>query len=151
MDRDTERESNKEKMKAHPQDQLIHPGNSALIAGDICQEAQTPSASHSPPALHQHLPRSVTTSLALWQGVLILSNRPGAGIMEADDRQVTTVFTVIPPSALDKPSIMKRYHRRRTCSHTSSRSSPTMVTLHDTRFVECRWWNDGWSVKTVVT
>ena len=29
--------------------------------------------------------------------------------------------------------------------------SPTMVTLHDTRFVECRWWNDGWTVKTVVT
>ena len=28
--------------------------------------------------------------------------------------------------------------------------SPTMVTLHDTRFVECRWWNDGWTVKTVV-
>ena len=26
--------------------------------------------------------------------------------------------------------------------------SPTMVTLHDTRFVECRWWNDGWTVKT---
>ena len=59
--------------------------------------------------------------------------------------------TVIPPSALDKPSIMKRYHRRRTCSHTSPRRSPTMVTLHDTRLVECRWWNDGWTVKTVVT
>ena len=59
--------------------------------------------------------------------------------------------TVIPPSALDKPSIMKLYHRRRTCSHTSPRPSPTMVTLHDTRFVECRWWNDGWTVKTVVT
>ena len=29
--------------------------------------------------------------------------------------------------------------------------SPTMVTLHDSRFVECRWWNDGWTVKTVVT
>ena len=29
--------------------------------------------------------------------------------------------------------------------------SPTMVTLHDTRFVACRWWNDGWTVKTVVT
>ena len=29
--------------------------------------------------------------------------------------------TVIPPSALDKPSIMKRYHRRRTCRHTSPR------------------------------
>ena len=26
-----------------------------------------------------------------------------------------------------------------------------MVTLHDTRFVECRWWSDGWTVKTVVT
>ena len=38
--------------------------------------------------------------------------------------------TVIPPSALDKPSIMKRYHRRRTCSHTSPSRSPTMVTFH---------------------
>ena len=45
--------------------------------------------------------------------------------------------TVIPPSALDKPSIMKRYHSRRTCSHTSPRRLPSMVTLHDTRFVEC--------------
>ena len=59
--------------------------------------------------------------------------------------------TVISSSALDKPNIMKRYHRRRTCSHTSPRRSLTMVTLHDTRFVECRWWNDGWTVKTVVT
>ena len=56
--------------------------------------------------------------------------------------------TVIPPSALDKPSIMKRYHHRRTCSHTSPLRSPTMVTLHDTRFVESRWWNDGWTGKT---
>ena len=39
--------------------------------------------------------------------------------------------TVIPPSALDKPSITKRYHRRQNCSHTSPRRSPTMVTLHD--------------------
>ena len=78
--------------------------------------------------------------------------RPGAGIMEVDDRQVATVFTVQPsPSVLDKPSIMKRYHRRRTCSHTSPRRSPTTVTLRDTLFVECRWWNDGWSVKTVLT
>ena len=29
--------------------------------------------------------------------------------------------------------------------------SLTMVTLHDTGFVECRLWNDGWTVKTVVT
>ena len=56
--------------------------------------------------------------------------------------------TVIPPSALDKPSVMKRYHRRRTCSHASPRRSPTMVTLYDSRFVECRWWNDGWTVVT---
>ena len=40
--------------------------------------------------------------------------------------------TVIPPSALDKPSHMKRYHRRRKCSHTSPRCSPTMVMLHGT-------------------
>ena len=59
--------------------------------------------------------------------------------------------TVIPLSALDKPSIMKRYHRRWTCSHTSPRRSPTMVTLSDTRFVDCQWWNDDWTVKTVVT
>ena len=50
--------------------------------------------------------------------------------------------TVIPPSALDKPSITKRYHRRRTRCHASPRRSPTMVTLHDTRFDERRWWND---------
>ena len=67
----------------------------------------------------------------------------GAGIMEADDRQMT--------SALGKPSIMKRYHRRRTTKWGVTARSPTMVTLHDTGFVECRWWNDGWTVKTVVT
>ena len=53
-------------------------------------------------------------------------------------------------TALDKSSIMKRYHRQRTCSHTSPRHLPTMVTLYDTRFVECRWWNCGWTAKTVV-
>ena len=64
----------------------------------------------------------------------------GGRRMSTDDSQ-----TVIPSSALDKPTIMKRYHRRRTCSHTSPRCSPTMVTLHDTGFVECRWWKDGWT------
>ena len=39
----------------------------------------------------------------------------GAGIMEADDCDDSFHSpTVIPQSALDKPSIMKRYHRRRT-------------------------------------
>ena len=46
---------------------------------------------------------------------------------------------------------MKCCHRQWLCSHTSPRRSPTMVTLHDTQFVECEWWNDGWTVKTVVT
>ena len=87
--------------------------------------------------------------------------------MEAD-RQVTTVYTVqprgryhggrppssddslhsptvIPPSALDKSSIMKRHHRRRATRRGVTARSPTMVTLRYTRFVECRWWNDGWS------
>ena len=58
--------------------------------------------------------------------------------------------TIIPPSAFDKPSIMKRYHRQRTWWGVTAHS-PTMVTLHDTRFVECQWWNDSWTVKTVVT
>ena len=77
----------------------------------------------------------------------------GACIMEAHNSQVMNFHspTVIPSSALDKPSIMKRYHRRRTCSHTSPRHSLTMATLLDTQFVECQWWNDGWTVKTVVT
>ena len=78
-----------------------------------------------------------------------VSWRSGVGIMEvrgryhggrrpsSDDSLHSP--TVIPPSALHKPSVMKCYHRRRTCSHTSSRRSLTMVTLHDTRFVECRW------------
>ena len=57
----------------------------------------------------------------------------------------------IPLSALDKPSTMKRYHRPLTTRWGVTARSPTMVTRHDTRFVECRWWNDGWTVKTVVT
>ena len=40
----------------------------------------------------------------------------------------------IPPLALDKPSIMKRYHRRRTTRWGVTARSPTMVTLHDTRW-----------------
>ena len=59
--------------------------------------------------------------------------------------------TVIPPLALDKPSIRKRYHRRRTTRWGVTARSPTMATLHDGQFVECRWWNEGWAVKTVVT
>ena len=45
----------------------------------------------------------------------------------------------------------KGYHRQQTTRWGVSACSPTMVTLHGTGFVECRWWNDGWTVKTVVT
>ena len=58
---------------------------------------------------------------------------PGAGIMEADDRQVTTVFTVQPSfhhRHSTKPNIMKRYRRRRTTRWGVTARSPTMVTLH---------------------
>ena len=83
---------------------------------------------------------------------VFFGDRSGAGIMEVDDRQMTSPRspTVIPPSTLDERSLMKRYPHRQTCSHTSSRRSPKMVMLLDTRFVECRR-NDGWTVKTVVT
>ena len=59
--------------------------------------------------------------------------------------------TVIPHSALDKPSIMTRSHRRRTTRRCVTARSRTMVTLHSTQFVKCRIWNGGWTVKTVVT
>ena len=59
--------------------------------------------------------------------------------------------TVISLSAPVKPSIMRRYHRQQTTRWGVTACSPTMVTLHDTQFVECRWWNDGWTLKTVIT
>ena len=34
---------------------------------------------------------------------------------------------------------------------TSLCRSTMMVALHDTGFVKCRWWNDGWTVKSVIT
>ena len=79
--------------------------------------------------------------------------RPGVGIIEDDDRQVTTV----------QPSFHHRHSTNRECHEALPSSANdevrcdctfadmTMVTLHDTRFVECRWWNDGWTVKSVVT
>ena len=42
----------------------------------------------------------------------------------------------------------KRYHRWRTTRWGVTVCSPMMVALHDTWFVECQWWNDGWTVKT---
>ena len=50
--------------------------------------------------------------------------------MKADDLQETTVFLVQPSFHHRQTEYHRRYHRRRTCSHTSPRRSPTMVTLH---------------------
>ena len=55
--------------------------------------------------------------------------------------------TVIPPWVLDKPSIIKSYHYRQTTRRGVTARLPMMATLHDTRFVECPWWNDSWTVK----
>ena len=61
--------------------------------------------------------------------------------MEVDDRQMTTVFTVqlsfhhrhsTNRVSRSKPSIMKRYHSRRTCSHTSPCRLPTICGLPST-------------------
>ena len=90
----------------------------------------------SPPVLE----RTVHPCKKWFGGVRSIS---GTGIMEADDRQVTTVFTVQPSFH----HLLSTHDRRRTCSHTSPRRSPTIITLHDTGFVECRWWNDSWTVK----
>ena len=58
---------------------------------------------------------------------------------------------VILPSALDKPRIMKHYHRWWVTRWGVTAPALTMVTLHDTWFVECQRRNDNWTVKTVVT
>ena len=59
--------------------------------------------------------------------------------------------TVVPPSALDKPSIVKWYHRRWTTRWGVTACLLMMGTLHDARFVMCRLWNDDWTIKTVIT
>ena len=99
---------------------------------------------------HESVKRPRCTANALWRASIEVWGRYHGGRRLSSDDSFHSQ-TVILLSALDKPSIMKRYHRRRTCSHTSPGRWPKMVTLHDTRVVECRWWNDGWTVKTVVT
>ena len=100
---------------------------------------------------HYYCHLGVRDSMSAFQtGACHQSGRPGAGIMEANDRQVMTVFTV-QLLALDKPSIMKCYHHRQMCSHTSPRCLLTMVMHHDTQFVEYLWWNAVGLYKTVVT
>ena len=63
--------------------------------------------------------------------------------MEADDRQVMTVFTVQP-----------LFHHRQTEYHEvlpSSAKVQSHLTLLFADDGNTGWWNDGWTVKTVVT
>ena len=74
--------------------------------------------------------------------------KPGAGIMEADEHPVTTVFTV-------QPSLHPRYSTNRvswrvTIVGERAVTPHLVVRFMILGFVECRWWNDG-IVKTVVT
>ena len=77
----------------------------------------------------------------------------GAGIMEADDRQVTTVFTVQPSNTFGTRKT--EYHEALPWSANDEvRCDCTFAddgNASYTRFVECPWWNDGWTVKNVVT
>ena len=100
---------------------------------------------------HEMLNSVLNLSLIIFEvwDLNILSRYHGGPRQSSDDSFHS--LAVIPPSALDKPTIMKCYHRRRTTRWGVTVRSPTMVMLHDTRFVECRWWNDSWTVKTVVT
>ena len=105
---------------------------------------------HSKQQKHTHvLKLKTTTNIEVHKKVYSRGWYHGARRQSSDDGFHSP--TVIPPSALDKLSIMKRYHCQWTCSHPSPCRSPTIVTLHDTWFVKCRWWNDGWTVKTVIT
>ena len=81
---------------------------------------------------------SVVSTMATW-------GRYHGGRRPSSDHSFHSL-TVIPLSALDKPSIIVGERRVRGVTARS----PTLVTLHDTGFVECRW-NDGWTEKTAVT
>ena len=118
--------------------------------GFVRQESITVTERRTRTCLSIERCNSILASNPARQSEYFIRSRYHGGRRPSSDDSLHSPF-VIPPSALDKPSIMKHYHRRRTCSHTSPRRSPTMVTLHDIRFVECRWWHDGWTVKTVVT
>ena len=82
-----------------------------------------------------------------------LNGETWVGIMEADDRQVTTVFTV-------QPSFHHRHSTHRISwsvtkvAYDEVRCDCTFTDDGNTSWysvVECRWWNDDWTVKTVVT
>ena len=92
----------------------------------------------------QAISRSITISLCQTRGGYHGGRQPSR-----DDSLHSP--TVIPPSALDKLSIVKCYCYLRTTRWGVAARSPTLVTLCDTRFVRYRWWNDGWTVKTVIT
>ena len=64
---------------------------------------------------------------------------PGSAVMEADDRQVTTVFyspTVIPPSVPDKPSNNNNNNNRILKYHEALPSSANDEVRYDCTFVD---------------
>ena len=92
--------------------------------------------------------------MASWPGVSVLW--PGASIMGADDCQVTTVFTVQPSfhhwhSTNQASWSVTIVAEHAVTPHLAVRRWCSMVTFYDTWVVERWWWNDCWTVKTVVT
>ena len=126
--------------------------------GDSLQQRKSETKSTSDPC---SFPSGKQFTFLLWRRYAILPKNwksqvkvkvklaPGTGIMEDDDRQVTTVFT-IRHSTIGTRQIESHEALPSSANVQSHLTSPTMATLHDTRFFEYRWWNDGWTVKTVV-
>ena len=72
-------------------------------------------------------------SAALWpeEANLDTRSRYHGGRRPSSDDSLHSPTIVFPPSAFDKPSTMKRYHRRRTTRWGVTACSLTMVTLYD--------------------
>ena len=110
------------KLATSPSHSILTPGKPELL---IPQQTTSGRADSKVPMI-----KSVT-----WLGlVLNTRGRYHGGRRPSSDDSLHSP-TVIPPSALNKPSIMKRYRCLQTCSQISPRRSPTMVTLQNTRFV----------------
>ena len=108
----------------------------------------------------------IRTYIILFFDALVVGQRPGAGIMEADDRQVTTVFTV-QPSFHDRPSANRVswsvtiVGKRWGGVWPSLANVQSLLTSSFTDDGNASWcWVcqgpivehfDGWTVKTVVT
>ena len=118
--------------------------DSLAVTASLAQWLRCPSRVREVAVQPTHAPDSTTDSLAVTAS---LAQWPESGIMEADHRQVTTDFTVQPSfhhrHSTNRVSWSVTIVGKRAVTPWAPRRPLTMVTLHDTRFVECRWWNDG--------